>query len=357
MFDEQTRDAAQQQPRGLRQRASPAAARTSTRRSRRSARCCATSSRSMANLVRPAHAARPRSSARSGSTAAQVAPVAETQAALFRNLDTTFTALADGRAALHPGDDHRRRRPRCDAAIARAARSSARSWPTARRFFRELRPGVAALRTRRAGPGRRARRSARRRCAAPSRSTSASSRRSRRCSASPRTRWSPLGVQDLDEHRARSLDPTLADLTPAQTVCNYVTLLVPQRRLAAERGRQQRHVAALHHRRHAAGPQQRGRPVVGARQRARPQRQLPAHQPVPEHRGAGPDRTSARPATSRYAAGKQVIGNVPGNQGHDRRTKTERERHPKPCAPDADKDARRVPRKDRHGREPVHGRR
>jgi len=78
---------------------------------------------------------------------------------------------------------------------------------------------------------------------------------------------------------------------------------VPQRRLGPERGRHQRHRAALHDRRHAAGPQQRGQPVV--RPRRRPDaRQLPARQPVPEHRRTGPDpgvrggqRETTRPAS------------------------------------------------------------
>ena len=61
----------------------------------------------------------------------------------------------------------------------------------------------------------------------------------------------------------------------------------PQRRVAALRGRRQRHLAAVHHRRHAAGPEQRGRAVVGARERA-DGRQPPARQQLPEHGGAGP---------------------------------------------------------------------
>ena len=44
-------------------------------------------------------------------------------------------------------------------------------------------------------------------------------------------------------------------------------------------------------------------------------RQLPAHEPLPEHRRAGPAQ-GARPATSPYIpVGKTVIGNPPGNQG------------------------------------------
>ena len=73
--------------------------------------------------------------------------------------------------------------------------------------------------------------------------------------------------------------------------------LVPQHRVAAVRGRRQRHLAALHHRRDPAGAEQRGRPVLGAGGRPE-RREPPAHQPVPEHRGARASRASARRPTS-----------------------------------------------------------
>ena len=56
-------------------------------------------------------AARPASSAlvvELGDAAAIVAPAAETQASLFRNLDTTMARAARGRAPVHPGLDHER---------------------------------------------------------------------------------------------------------------------------------------------------------------------------------------------------------------------------------------------------------
>ncbi len=71
-----------------------------------------------------------------------------------------------------------------------ACRRSGRSWPTARRSSASCGPAPARcappLPT---SPARS--RSAPARCAARSRSTAVSSRRSRRCSASPRTRWWP----------------------------------------------------------------------------------------------------------------------------------------------------------------------
>ena len=89
--------------------------------------------------------------------------------------------------------------------------------------------------------------------------------------------------------------------------------VVPQRRQPAQRRRRQRHQPALHHHRHAAGAQQRGRPVLGARQRRRPgpAGQLPAHQPVPEHRVARASRRSARPATSPSSSASRSSATCP----------------------------------------------
>src|SRR3712207_2308032 len=78
-----------------------------------------------------------------GQAAAEVAPVAEEQASLFRNLDTTFAALAEVtpeiQESISTGPE--------------ALDASIRSFPVQRPFlrnseglFRELRPGVRALR-------------------------------------------------------------------------------------------------------------------------------------------------------------------------------------------------------------------
>ncbi len=80
-----------------------------------------------------------------GDAARIVAPAAETQASLFDNLDTTFTALGEV-SRPYIQDSITNGRPALDAAI--------RSFPIQRPFlrnteglFRELRPGVRALRT------------------------------------------------------------------------------------------------------------------------------------------------------------------------------------------------------------------
>ena len=82
-------------------------------------------------------------SPRSQATASEVAPVAETQAALFANLDTTFTALS-GIARPFLQDFISQGPPTQETGI----REFPRQRPFLRNsaaFFRELRPGVATL--------------------------------------------------------------------------------------------------------------------------------------------------------------------------------------------------------------------
>ena len=67
--------------------------------------------------------------------------------------------------------------------------------------------------------------------------------------------------------------------------------VLPQHRLAPLRGRRQRHLAAVHHRRDAAGPEQRGRPASA-----------PANGPIVEnHLHSNPTRTRRRRASRRSA--------------------------------------------------------
>ena len=68
----------------------------------------------------------------------------------------------------------------------------------------------------------------------------------------------PRGIDALDDV-VRTLNPTLQHLAPGPAAVQLRDAVVPQRLLAAQRGRQERHLAALHHHRHAAGAQQRGR--------------------------------------------------------------------------------------------------
>ena len=154
-----------------------------------------------------------------GQAAAEAAPVAEEQAALFRNLDTTFAALADvapelqetietGPAALEAGIE---------------------SFPVQRPFlanseglFRELRPGIRALRN--AAPDLasafKAGRSTLRRSVQFNEELEPTFRSIQAFAEDP---MSSLGINGL-RTATGILRPTLDDLAPVQTVCNYATL-------------------------------------------------------------------------------------------------------------------------------------
>ena len=156
-----------------------------------------------------------------GRAAEEVAPVAEEQASLFVNLDTSFTALAQVA------------RPFLQETISEAPLSeevAIRDFPLQRPFirnntalFRELRPGVAVLP--RAAPIL---------ADAFETGTTCCRRRSRvnedladvfdalaDFSEDPMVR---AGVDQLTR-LASSLRPTLDFIVPAQTTCNYATLL------------------------------------------------------------------------------------------------------------------------------------
>lgn len=244
-----------------------------------------------------------------GRTSAEVAPVAETQAALFANLDTTFTALAsvarpfiqetisEGPAAL-------------DTAI--------ENLPAQRPFLanseglaRELRPGVRALRG-----------------AAPDlaealevgtpvlrRSLDLNERLKPTFTALEEFAADPsvkLGVANLT-NLARIANPTVAHLTPVQTVCNYVTLwfrnIASLLSVGDANGTGQRFIIIAT----PQGPNNEGGPSSA-----------PANGPLrdnylhtnPYPNTASPGQTQECEAGNEpFAVGRQVIGNVPGNQG------------------------------------------
>jgi virulence factor Mce-like protein len=155
-----------------------------------------------------------------GDAARIVAPAAESQASLFVNLDTTFTALAEV-ARPYIQDSITEARPALDAAI--------RSFPIQRPFlrnteglFRELRPGAKSLRT-----------------AAPDladalelgtptlRRSPALNRRLAslltELQAFANDPVAPRGVKRLSE-TLEALKPPLDHLAPAQLTCSYLTL-------------------------------------------------------------------------------------------------------------------------------------
>lgn len=243
-----------------------------------------------------------------GETAAIVAPAAETQASLFRNLNTTMAAL-DEVARPYIQDAITRGKPALDAGI--------ESLPNQRPFLinteglmRELQPGIRALRT-----------------AAPELSaalgtgievlpkTPALNRRLESLLGEVQTFANdplvPRGIQSSTA-LVKSLDPTLAHLAPAQTVCNYVTLFFRNiSSLLSEgdrNGTWQRFIIVAT----PQGPNSEGGPSSA-----------PANGPtVDNHLHTNPYPNTASPGQPRecesgnepYLAGRTVTGNVPGTQ-------------------------------------------
>ncbi len=249
-------------------------------------------------------------------TAAEVAPVAETQAALFRNLDTTFGALAGVRPQLQ---DTISQGP---ATLDRSVKSFRVQRPflgNTEQLFADLRPGVRALRE-----------------SAPTidsalvagirtlpRTVPLSARLARTFvsirdfSEAPST---TIGINRLTE-TARVLNPTLAYLTPAQTTCNYVTLWFNNiGSLLSEGDRNgtfQRFIITLT----PQGLNNEGSPS-SAPANGGPQPQNFLHtNPYPNTGGSpGQNANECEAGNEPWLPGRTVIGNVPGNQGnlHDR---------------------------------------
>lgn len=248
--------------------------------------------------------------------AAEVAPVAEDQASLFVNLDTSFTALA-GIA-----------RPFLQETITESPLSeqvAIRDFPLQRpfirnntAFFRELRPGVAVL---------------------PHAAPILADAFEAGTEVLPRTVQMNDDLADVfealadfsDDPLARqgirqltrlssSLRPTLHFLTPTQTTCNYVTIFLRNvDSLLSEgdaNGNYQRFLvvsAPTDPRTFELGPNNEGGPS-----------EAPANGPGRHnHLHVNPYPTTAAPGQTaeceggneRYVAGQTVIGNIPGNQG------------------------------------------
>jgi virulence factor Mce-like protein len=251
-----------------------------------------------------------------GDAAEEAAPVAEEQAALFVNLDVSFTALASIA------------RPFLQATIIETPATeevAIRDFPRQRPFlrnqtalFRELRPGVVTL---------------------PRSAPILADAFEAGTAVLPRTEPlnedladvfealaefsdDPLVRQGVDQltRLASSLRPTLHFLTPAQTVCNYATLWF---RNAASllsdgdpNGTWQRFQVV-------AAPSVRASGVYGPNNEGFPS-SGPADGPqVENHLHLNPYPNTAAPGQVReceagnefFARGETVIGNVPGNQG------------------------------------------
>ncbi len=242
-------------------------------------------------------------------TASEVAPVAETQAALFGNLNTTFTALASvARPFLQEFISEGP--PTLDTAI----REFPRQRPFLRNsaaFFRELRPGAATLPATApvlAGA-----------LEAGTRTLPKTPALNRRLAdvfdslaefaADPLV---PRGIRRLRD-TAASLRPTLAFVTPSQTQCNYVSLLV--RNLASvnsegdSNGTFERFIIVAS----PQGPNNIGSPSSAPANGPQADNYLHAN-PYPNTASPGQLR-ECEAGQEPWVQGRRVLGNVPGNQG------------------------------------------
>ena len=247
--------------------------------------------------------------------AAEVAPVAEQQAALFKGFDITFGAIDRVRA------DYQQSIQNAPGALDTAIRDLPPQRPflaNSAGLFHDLAPGVRALRT-----------------AAPDladafevgtgslrRNVVFNQRLKPTFAALQRLAEDPLvalGVHDLT-NTSQILEPTVAYLTPTQTTCNDVTLWF--RNVASllsegdTNGTSQRFIIVAA----PGGPNNEGGPASA-----------PAHGPTTDnYLHSNPYPNTAAPgqpneceaANENYIDGQTVIGNVPGNQGtlHDKTT-------------------------------------
>ena len=243
-----------------------------------------------------------------GRTARIVAPSAVTQAELFGNLDITFRAFANvARPFLQ--DSISGGPPALDQAI--------KDFPQQRPFlansealFRELRPGVRALRT--SAPvladALEIGTPTLRRSVAFNNSLKPTFEALERFAEDPLV---SLGVRDL-QSTATILSPTIAHLTPVQTVCNYATLWF-------------RNVSSLLSVGDANGTSQRFI-IIATPQGPNNEGGLasaPANGPtVQNHLHSNPYPNTASPGQPKeceagnepFIVGKKVIGNTPGTQ-------------------------------------------
>ena len=242
-----------------------------------------------------------------------VAPAAQTQADLFVNLDTTFSALADV-ARPFIQDTISNGPPALSTAI--------RVLPFQRTFLanttelvRDLRPGVRALST--AAPAISEAFTvgtpALLRSVALNRRLETTFNTLNEFSNDPRV---PLGLGDLTS-TVQLLNPTLASLAPTQLTCNYITLFFRNiSSLLSEgdsNGTWQRFIIIIT----PQGPNNEGGPASGPADGPNEDNHLHTN-PYPNVGAPGED-NECEAANEKYLAGQTVIGNVPGNQGtnHD----------------------------------------
>jgi len=241
-----------------------------------------------------------------GRAAAEVAPVAEEQAALFGNLETTFAALASVRGELQQfiSDSPET----LDVAI----RELPRQRPFLRNsaaLFRELRPGAAVLPSTLPDLADAAEIGTRtlRRTPPLNERLEDIFRALERFADDPNV---PRGIRRL-RALTQDLRPTLDFVTPAQTVCNYATLWFRNiSSLLSEgdgKGTWQRFIQVAP----PAEPNNEGGP--SSEPANGPTAFLHAN-PFPNAAAPGQER-ECEAGNEAWYPDRKVIGNVPGNQG------------------------------------------
>jgi virulence factor Mce-like protein len=244
-----------------------------------------------------------------GRTSAIVAPVAEDQAQLFSNLDTTFTAFA---AIARPYlQDAISGGPPAEQTAIDELPKQRPFLANSEGFFHDLRPGVKAL------SGAAADLADAFTVGEPALRKSVQLNKDLKPTFQALQRFAEdplvsLGVQDLGT-TAKIANPLFAAITPAQTECNYWTLLFRNAAsLLSEgdnNGTGQRFMIVAA----PQGPNNEGGPSSGPANGPTKDNYLHSN-PYPNT--AGPGQTQECEAgNEKYDAGKQVIGNDPGNQG------------------------------------------
>lgn len=241
-----------------------------------------------------------------------VVPVAQTQGDLFVNLDTTFSALSDVSNDIQ----------RTIVTTPPALETAIRVLPFQRTFlannqqlFHELKPGVHALR----GTANDLASALEIGTKTLPRTIALNNRLIplfKSLQAFAEDPLTTLGVNDL-RNTAELAAPTLSDLAPVQTVCNYISLWFRNvSSLLSEgdsNGTWQRFIVVAA----PNGPNNEGGPASAPANGPSPN--FLHSNPLPNTPGGG--RTDeCEAANETYIDGRKVIGNVPGNQG----TKTDR---------------------------------
>ncbi len=244
-------------------------------------------------------------------TAAEVAPVAEQQASLFGNLDTTFAALAEVAPDIQLATE------RTPAALDTAIASFRVQRPFLRdseRLFTALQPASQALRASAADLANTVEVGlpVLERTPAFNEELTTTLTALERFSDDPST---DLGLRGLNT-LVQILAPTLADVTPAQTVCNYAGMLARNVAMLFSVGDGNGTFARANLKAPVPGPNSTSGPASAPAAGGGPQA-------ASNFLHANPYPNTAQPGVPQeceagrepYAANQVVIGNPPGNQG------------------------------------------